>query len=167
MYTPPSIFTGSCTDKNTSSSPVNLRPRSKSLVPVALISPSVPHSSRTDQPNDDASIIRLFMLIDKSITDHVLNYYISPNTGSEKFSQVGRDKKELEWILRAAPLSSLEEAGIQIIVIRAIIGFEVYKAIQEDFFVPPSKKKVASRNSKQGMDGSLDDSSTCEIGSDI
>lgn len=141
---------------------MNSRPRSKSPVAVAPISPSLPHSSRTDQPNDDASIIRLFRLIDKSITDHVLNYYISPNTGSEKFSQFGRDKKELEWIFRATPLSSLEEARIQIIVIRAIIGYEVFKAIQEDFFVPPPKKKATSNNSKQGMDGSPDDSSTYE-----
>lgn len=116
---------------------------------MTVTTPLVPaNNPRIDQPKDDASIIRLFSLIDNSITDHVLNYYISSNTGSEKFSQFGRDKKELEWVLRAAPPSSLGDARTQVIVIRAIIGYEIFKAIRDDFFIPLVNKAAAK---KQGM----------------
>lgn len=88
-------------------------------------------------------------MIDNGITDHVLNYYISSNAGSEKFSQFGKDKR-LERVLRAAPPSLLKESRTQVIVIRAIIGYEVFKAIQDDYFIPPVNKKLKVTK-KKGM----------------
>lgn len=115
---------------------------------MTVTTPLIPaNNPQIDQPKDDASIIRLFSLIDNSIIDHVLNYYISSNTESEKFSQFGRDKKELEWVLRATP-SSLREARTQVMVIRAIINYEIFKAIQDDTFIPPINNAAARR---QGM----------------
>lgn len=115
---------------------------------MASTSPVLANNTRVDQPEDDASIIRLFRLIDNSITDHVLNYYISPNTESEKFLQFGRNKKELEWVLRATPAPLLKEARTQVFVIRAIIGYEIFGEIQDNFFIPPVGGEAAKH---QGM----------------
>lgn len=125
---------------------MNSQPRSRR--PITPTTPTSPTSNtRIDQPKDDASIIRLFSLIDNSITDHVLNYYISSNNRTDKFSQIGKDKKELEWVGRATP-SSLKEARTQVIVIRAIIGYEIFKAIRDDIFIPPASRKFVEK--KQG-----------------
>lgn len=125
---------------------------SRSRRSVSLRSPSSPtatsNTPRIDQPRDDASIIRLFSLIDTSITDHVLNYYISSNNGSDKFSHFGSDKKELEWVLRASP-STLKDDHIQVIVIRAIINYEIFGAIQDGYFIPSPPRRAGER--EQGM----------------
>lgn len=90
----------------------------------------------TEQPKDDAAIIRLFSLIDSSITDHVLNYYITNTPGtfnSERFNQFGKNKREFIWIQRV----TLNEARMQVIVIRSVISAEIFKAVRDGVFVPP------------------------------
>ncbi|KAI5845879.1 hypothetical protein DFP73DRAFT_405320 [Morchella snyderi] len=103
------------------------RRQSLPISPIATI--------HTEQPKDDAAIIRLFSLIETSITDHVLNYYITNTPGTsnrERFLQFGKNKREFVWVQHV----TLDEAKMQVVVIRSVIGAEIFKAVRDGLFVP-------------------------------